>query len=367
MLSLKFLPFNVSSLQKAIVFWRSLSPIRKSRRTTERAIAAFHYYEELSRLDIKQMKRSYMKIGRSHKRIGYDIGYTIKLERLEEVTKVNSVITSKIAKMALDGLEGIVLQYPTGDDLRNVRESLRHLIRDWSSEGAQERSVIFRSILETLSQVDESQRNGIKVLVPGSGLGRLAWEIGEMGFDTSANELSPFMNIAFRFLLSPDETPAVSYHSLHPFAHWFSHQRSNTTLFRSISFPDALPRLSGFFRLLEGDFLQLATPEKYDYVVTQFFIDTSLNIISTLEQIHRLLRPGGVWINLGPLLWTGGAQAALELSLEEVHSLADKVGFEVDPRSRKIIDCEYTADKEAMMKWIYRAEFWTAKKRKHSD
>lgn len=171
------------------------------------------------------------------------------------------------------------------------------------------------------------------------------------------------MNATFSFLCSLDKTGQELPLTVYPYAHWFSHQKSNSATFRAVEFPDTIPQLSETFRLLDFDFLKIDSSEKYDYIVTQFFIDTSLNIISTLEQIHRLLKPGGEWINLGPLLWTGGAQAALELSLEEVLSLTEILGFEVDPRSRRTVDCEYTADEEAMMKWIYRAEFWIAKKR----
>jgi hypothetical protein len=133
----------------------------------------------------------------------------------------------------------------------------------------------------------------------------------------------------------------------------------------------------------------------YDVLVTLFFLDTSPNVLATLQQIHRLLRPGGTWLNLGPLLWPGGAQAALELSLAEVMALVRATGFAVcgedalsdelglglggadagaDAGARKgaseaarrrwprTVECEYTADSQAMMRWIYRAEFWAARK-----
>lgn len=130
-----------------------------------------------------------------------------------------------------------------------------------------------------------------------------------------------------------------------------------------MSFPDEVPRLSPNFRHFEDDFLLLSPGSSYDYIVTQFFIDTAKNIISTLEQIHNLLKPGGTWINLGPLLWRGGAQASLELSLDEIISLSEMSGFSVDYESRRTIDCEYTADSSAMMKWVYRAELWVATKK----
>lgn len=181
------------------------------------------------------------------------------------------------------------------------------------------------------------------------------------------------MNIAFDFILSPDHTSRPLQHTIQPHAHWFSHQRTNEALFRPVAFPDVLPRRSESFCALSDDFMHLQQPIRtlpngstksgYDVIVTLFFIDTSLNIIATLEQMHRLLRPGGRWINLGPLLWTGGFQPSLELSLEELLRLVDLVGFDIDEGSRRSIDCEYTADSAAMMRWIYEAEFWLARRR----
>jgi carnosine N-methyltransferase len=196
--------------------------------------------------------------------------------------------------------------------------------------------------------------------------------------ETTANELSFFMNLAFRFLLDPTTTSTINEHAIHPYAHWFSHQRSSESLFRSVHFPDVVPRLSSRFKLVEEDFFTLRPPPApsptlpqiggYDYIVTLFFIDTSLNVLATLEQIYALLRPGGTWINLGPLLWTSGGQAKLELSLDEVLHAVEELGFVIDPREdgqrSNTVECEYTGDPQAMMRWIYRAEFWVAHKPK---
>ena len=72
-------------------------------------------------------------------------------------------------------------------------------------------------------------------------------------------------------------------------------------------------------------------------------------------------------MNLGPLLWRGGQQAALELSLDEVIHLAEMLGFEFGEgdgkeRRTRTVECEYTADERAMMRWIYKAELWIATK-----
>jgi hypothetical protein len=179
------------------------------------------------------------------------------------------------------------------------------------------------------------------------------------------------MNLGLRFLIHPSATQTTHQHTLQPFSHRFSNQRSNTHLFREITFPDVLPRYSTHFQIAEGDFLKHEPAgEKYDCIVTQFFIGTGSNVVATLQQIRELLKEGGRWINLGPLLWTGGGTVAMELSLEEVLILAKEVGFEVmgdtdeveEKYRRKTAECEYTADMMGMFRRVYHAEFWVATK-----
>ncbi|KAJ2918593.1 hypothetical protein MD484_g1870, partial [Candolleomyces efflorescens] len=341
------------------------------------------------------MRTSYSSLGRAHKNLGYQIGYPQKLDRLWEATSLNATLAEGIAELAAK--EHPEIKYSpkiraNSADLARVRESLKHFVRDWSEVGKQERQRTFAPILDLLSRVEPEQRDRTRILVPGAGLGRLAWEISQLGFDTTANELSYFMILALRLLLSPDSTQQIGQHKIRPYAHWFSHQRSTENLFRSVSFPDVVPRLGPNLQLLEEDFLKIPvpsdtstskfwssdqvqppthSPQGYDYIVTLFFIDTSFNVFATMEQIFRLLKPGGSWVNLGPLLWSGGGQCKVELSLEELLAAAEEIGFVVSKPSaerndqleqQKTVECEYTADSNAMMRWTYKTEFWVAKK-----
>jgi carnosine N-methyltransferase len=58
--------------------------------------------------------------------------------------------------------------------------------------------------------------------------------------------------------------------------------------------------------------------------------------VNYLRIIHRILAPGGVWINLGPLLWhwenNSSNDLSIELDLEEVKTLARQIGFELSVR-----------------------------------
>jgi len=93
------------------------------------------------------------------------------------------------------------------------------------------------------------------------------------------------------------------------------------------------------------------------------FIDTAHNVLDYLECIMSCLKPGGIWINLGPLLWHYSEQQEerqIELSLEEVLLLAEKVGFQVE--MKEPISTSYSADEQSMMHTIYTCTHFVAKK-----
>lgn len=64
-------------------------------------------------------------------------------------------------------------------DLDKVRSTLKQLVRDWSEQGKKEREFAYQPILEALEvqfPLPRMQRNRVRVLFPGCGLGRLPWE-----------------------------------------------------------------------------------------------------------------------------------------------------------------------------------------------
>jgi len=97
---------------------------------------------------------------------------------------VNAVVTSAIAELAQSEFD-IKLEKSgeSGSDanIGRVRESLKHFVRDWSEEGKMERDRMFKPILDVFKEIDSAERATQKILVPGCGLGRLAWEISELG------------------------------------------------------------------------------------------------------------------------------------------------------------------------------------------
>ena len=77
------------------------------------------------------------------------------------------------------------------------------LVRDWSEDGQKERDTCYKPILDELERLYPPViRSSKKVLVPGAGLGRLAYDVANLGFQSQGNEFSLFMLFASHFVLN---------------------------------------------------------------------------------------------------------------------------------------------------------------------
>ncbi|KAK5138541.1 hypothetical protein LTR08_000129 [Meristemomyces frigidus] len=153
-----------------------------------------------------------------------------------------------------------------------------------------------------------------------------------------------------------------------------------------------------------GDFCELYRRQDYqtyfDAVATCFFIDTAQNLLTYIETIAQCLKTGGLWLNLGPLLWhfnsapeqraqgsvhvhsdaddahkhkqhgrtsspsTVGEPGSFELSHDEVVALVERCGFHVLQQQQAPAGATgYVQDPESMLQNVYRPSFWVAKKR----
>ena len=64
-----------------------------------------------------------------------------------------------------------------------VAQTLKHYVRDWADEGAKERNEAFPCILSLLESIksESSEETKLKVLLPGSGMGRLGHDVANLG------------------------------------------------------------------------------------------------------------------------------------------------------------------------------------------
>lgn len=190
------------------------------------------------------------------------------------------------------------------------------------------------------------ERGRIQILVPGAGLGRLAFEYAAQGYSCQGNEFSFYMLLASHYILN--KSSRIAQHTIYPFVHSSSNWRSAQDMLRPIRIPDVLPSSlpqTSEFSMVAGEFCEVySKPDEkqaWQVVATCFFIDTAKNVIRYLETMNHLLPVGGHWINAGPLLWhfensgnskNGGSgdSLSIELTLDELMELLPKLGFELE-------------------------------------
>ncbi|XP_014518817.1 carnosine N-methyltransferase isoform X2 [Vigna radiata var. radiata] len=259
-------------------------------------------------------------------------------------------------------------------DVDKVRCIIRNIVRDWAAEGKKERDQCYNPILEELNMIfpNRSKESPPACLVPGAGLGRLALEISCLGFISQGNEFSYYMMICSSFILNQSQTAGEW--TIYPWIHSNCNSLSDSDQLRPVSIPDIHPASAGItegFSMCGGDFVEVYSDSSqvgaWDAVVTCFFIDTAHNIVEYIEIISKILKDGGVWINLGPLLYHFADvygqedEMSIELSLEDVKSVAVSYGFEFEKEST--IETTYTTNPRSMMQNRYFAAFWTMRKK----
>lgn len=192
----------------------------------------------------------------------------------------------------------------------------------------------------------------------------------QIGFEVTVNEWSMYMNVMYRFL---ERQQTAMSPSVHPFVDGWSHHVTNENMHRALLFPDT-PVEANKILMVEGDFTSVFNEHSghYDVVLTYFFIDTARNLMSYFDTIKRVLKPGGKWINLGPLLY--GTSPLVQLSLEDIITVTEVMGFkflETDDicgsltftdRLVRNMEAVYSFDHLALTKNAYRAQFWVAEK-----
>ena len=304
-----------------------------------KVISRYSKYQDFAHVKLRKMTLDYNKsVPEHHKRRLGDL-FTQKLLAMKDAIAtnqnfINQMIEGHVSepesesddvedndgngKSSEDGDEKASFQTHMGfhqaeTDMDNVCSSLRQFIRDWSAEGQAERESCYGPILKVLDSVfSPDKRGGIKVLVPGSGLGRLAYEIAQMGFVCQGNEFSYYMLIGSEMMLN--RVRHREQYRLCPYALQVSNVKSTLLQTREIAIPDIVPDLSNIasvaaaneislppFSMVAGDFLQVYADQysEWDVVVTCFFMDTAKNPLLYMDYIHRLLKPGGRWINFG--------------------------------------------------------------------
>eukprot|EP01062_Namystynia_karyoxenos_P074431 TRINITY_DN7131_c0_g1_i1.p1 TRINITY_DN7131_c0_g1~~TRINITY_DN7131_c0_g1_i1.p1 ORF type:complete len:461 (+),score=161.41 TRINITY_DN7131_c0_g1_i1:75-1385(+) len=354
----------------------------KEQQSYMRIVEAFRYYRESSMGIMRRRKGHFDALHPKYKEMLGDHAPTF--ERWEKCVVANAEFLEAIAQ-ASDRLfscyfpQGKIRELqeaPTPLDIDKVFSTLKQFVRDWGAEGLQERESAYRPIYEALEQhwPDRAARHAVRVLVPGTGLSRLAFEISLRGFFTQGNEFSHHMLVSGHFLLNQLKRRECV--TVHPFVDQTVNVYDREEQFRPILIPDLCPMEAvnelqaqglqqGEFSMVAGDFLEVYNkPEEegtWDCVASCFFVDTAHNIFEYVETFHRILKKGGLWVNLGPLLYHFSddlSEQSVDLAFNELRHVVQAFGFRITEERRQL--CTYTANEASMKGTVYNCVYFTA-------
>ncbi|KAJ6636013.1 Carnosine N-methyltransferase [Pseudolycoriella hygida] len=259
-------------------------------------------------------------------------------------------------------------------DLDKVLVTLKQFARDWSSDGEEERTQCYKPIIDEVlhqfnpNEVDVSQ---IKILVPGAGLGRLTYELARRGYYCEGNEFSLFMLIASNFVLN--KCVIDNQYTIYPWVHQYVNNAKREDQVKSITFPDVSPTQdppTGEFHMIAGDFLQVYKEVDYwECVATCFFIDCANNVAEFIQNIYNILKPGGIWINLGPLLYHYSDmhnEGSVEPTYEDLIIIIKSLGFEII-KNQTGVKTKYAQNPRSMQQSEYLSVFFVCRKPLESD
>lgn len=263
---------------------------------------------------------------------------------------------------------------PSSDNLSKARSTIKQFVRDWGREGADERARCYGPLLEALERHVPKSKGGKRlqrVLTPGSGLGRLTFDAARKGYFAEGNEFSYHMLLGTMWVLN--ETEQALGTTIYPYVLDIASRKTYDDHLRPVLIPDICPSdfcdpRCGFgeISMRGGEFVECYKQQlqEWDAILTAFFIDTANNIFLYIRTFAAILRPGGLWANVGPLLWhysplggNDGTAVSIELSWEEVRPAIERY-FDIVELERK--DAGYTGGLSIGSRKAYNCVFFAA-------
>lgn len=315
--------------------------------------------------------------------------------------------------------------------LNTFEMTLSSMVREWSSEGVAARAGTFKPLVGALTKhfpTAAVEKYKTKVLVPGSGLGRLGLDCTAAGFDVEVNELDVLQVLVADFILTQGD--ASEPFELYPFFGEPCNHACWEDRVRVVHVPDVTPfELRGWrppaengssdadidlapYETAVGDFtalygeqadMQNAADSKggnisdensqgestsnagtFDAVAGSFFVDTSPLVFEYIKAMRRVLKPGGLWCNLGPLEWAWGSHGepawallaassgkenesdmrlagAVDLAWPDLKAAIVRAGFEfLDEEIRE--KCRYKGDTKSLVQFEFRCIYFVARR-----
>jgi hypothetical protein len=241
--------------------------------------------------------------------------------RVERVIAASQEHRSQVELLLADLQQGDRQRLPTGVETGEnpLLKFYENIFRDWSwgdTESEAARAIVARMVTQPLE----------RLVAYGVGAGRLAVDVHQtLGpTETWAIDLSPLPLVVADRLLRGDEMTLPEF----PVA---PHSTDDVVIPRQLR--SSIQLRDGFAFAFADALKPPFAPDSRDTVLTSWFIDANgHDFRETAAAINRVLRPGGVWLNMGPLRFKQGLAA--DHTIEEIWDLVEDSGFELVSRHR---------------------------------
>lgn len=258
----------------------------------------------------------------------YDLSNATRL-RLSEIHTASQLnLTTILTLLQKYGLEPVADEQLSQMNPGDLSEYFDLLLRDWAWDSNRQANPENTAALErTLAAIETLPTKPTRILVLGAGAGRLSWDLHV--------HLKPEYTVAL------DANPLLL-----AAADELVHQRQPIEIgefknFPQIGFPHAQSWLleppmdadnlrASWFPLGANVWQMPFIRESFDLVITPWFIDVNGGDVRDLiAVVDEKLKPGGHWINSGPLLFTRHLPVQIKYSAHEIKEFMALAGFKL--------------------------------------
>ncbi|KAH3688061.1 hypothetical protein WICPIJ_000954 [Wickerhamomyces pijperi] len=336
------------------------------------AIGSLKRYETLALAWNNHKIRNFKRVSYEYQKQAIELGYQDHLNQTDGCIKNNGDLCRAIAgdataRYQINEVEQRACLYSQNNS--KVIEAITHYARDWSQLGDDELKPLMEYIKENIERnITPEDRKKTVILVPGSGLGRIAYELasitGPQFKSVQSIEFSTLMHLCNEFIYS--QASKNTTFNLHPYIHTYSHHVTRENHHRHIELSLHKTKPSNLTTNL-ADFRKYQIPDsekEYENVVivTCFFMDTAQNMFEYFKAIESQIKPSqrGIWINIGPLKY--GTAPVVEFSLDEIRELRKIRGWkDIDePMPYGSQMAGYLTDEKGLWKGYYGLGRWTS-------
>ena len=331
---------------------------------TERLRSSLEMYEDdILRTDLSRVSNSMASLSEDDTRWLQEVrkttGVCSLLESMTEAVRLNQEFLTRVSNSAR--LSGSVPRSNNENPSSRIRALPWAVAREWGSENnlEPEREAVYSSILSAL------KKNLIcgKILVPGTSFSRLQYEISSLGFESLGVEFDMLRLIATDFIFSGNSARLTPY-----VLETCNRVQANDNT-REVVVPDIQVEADVLRRMtiVGGELSESASnmeDNDFDGIATSFFLDTTSDVRSYVSIFSRVLKPGGIWVNCGPLQYQYPTERSIlspgrSPSLDELRSIIQQSGFEF--LEQRFLETEYMGNGLSMMSTKIKCFFFVAR------